>query len=507
MLATAAVFATVACQKGITESGEFTPMTINAVSEGIATKVEMAYRYDLLWQESDKILVTDGNASDSFTLSSGAGTVEGTFTQDNAVSFGDEVEAFYPSSIVSGTSLVWPAEQTETTAVPMYSRKTLGGGDSETFNFQSLGAVLQIVFNSFDNVKLQSIEIKDGTKTMSGAFHVDAAGKAVIDAADNAGITLDLGKGKSLGKGANYFNICIPAGFYNNLSLVFTDTNGRTCKFTDGSIYLRHNNVGRLTLTGEKFVMDMSKAILPGVFSVSETKKVKFSKSCLVWNGRSFDFEDDQYVSNMNTEWDPSHVIHFHWTKTASEAYAERLYGTSDMLFTNSTEDTPDANFTVAGIKGKFRTLSGDEWQYLFNPARMVYGKPCYTLSAFGYIVNKTVLPAGLYLYPDDYNGELVSSKDCTMEQLEKAGVVFLSFTCYRVLNVDIWDGHYQVGIFGGNSHIGNYWSSTPVSGESPQAACLSFHQGLTDPDDMWTTVMPDNRNNGHQIRLVTDIN
>ena len=231
-------------------------MVINAVAEGIGTKTRatMAYKYDILWSENDEIYVAGNSKNATFTLKTGQGTTNGTFAcQSSPFTSGNEVEAFYPASLVDNSNLVWPADQTTSTVVPMYSKKTLGSKDAESFSFASLGAVLQIVFNSKqEDVTLKSITIKDETATLSGTFTVDENGKAIIDATDNAGITLDLGTGKALGKGANYFNIAVPAGTYSNLSIIFTATDGRICTLK-GNVTINHNTVGRLALTGTKF--------------------------------------------------------------------------------------------------------------------------------------------------------------------------------------------------------------------------------------------------------------
>lgn len=251
----AAAFATVSCEKeaALTEpvSGL---MTINAVAEGVGTptKAEMAYKYDVLWSASDKIFVTDGTNSDTFTLTSGQGTTAGTFQKDNAGTLSGTVEAFYPASVGSG--LVWPATQSNGQVAPMYSKKTLSGGETEDFTFSSLGAVMQIVFSSAQqNVILKSIEVKDGNETMSGAFTVDGNGQAIISASDGAGITLDFGTaGVPVGVAASYFNIAIPAGEYKDLTLTFTAADGRTCVMKSSTFpAVERNVVGRITLTGD----------------------------------------------------------------------------------------------------------------------------------------------------------------------------------------------------------------------------------------------------------------
>ena len=258
-LALATAFGATSCQSDeeLTQpTGK--PMVINAVAEGIGTKTraEMAYKYDILWSEGDQIYVAGNSKNATFTLTDGKGTTEGTFAcTESLFTSGDAVEAYYPASLVDDGSLVWPAEQTSSTVIPMYSKQTLGNAEEENFSFASLGAMLQIVFNTEQaGVTLKSITLKDGTNPLSGAFTVNKDGKAEMEAnTDAPGITLDLGTGSVLGKGANFFHIAVPAGTYSNLTITFTATDNSTCTFVNGSATLTHNTVGRLVLTGTEF--------------------------------------------------------------------------------------------------------------------------------------------------------------------------------------------------------------------------------------------------------------
>ena len=150
-MALATAFMAVSCQSDeeFTQQPTGKPMVINAVAEGIGTKTraEMAYKYDILWSEGDEIMVKGDSKSTTFALTKGKGTTEGTFAcASSPFASGDEVEAFYPASLIySDGSYLWPANQTSATVVPMYSKQTLGGTSDEKFSFASLGAVLQIV--------------------------------------------------------------------------------------------------------------------------------------------------------------------------------------------------------------------------------------------------------------------------------------------------------------------------------------------------------------------------
>ena len=254
-MALAAAFAATSCQNDeeFTQQPTNKPMVINAVAEGIGTgtRAEMKYKYDIVWSESDQIYVMSSTDHETFTLKTGQGTTNGTFEcAESPFTIGDEVEAFYPASLIKDGNLVWPAEQKSNTVVPMYSKQTLGDTGTENFSFASLGAMLQIVFTTPQaNVTLKSITIKDDNETLSGTFTVDENGKAGITATDKAGITLDLGDGVAVSNKIQYFNIAVPAGTYSNLSITFTATDNTVCTMK-GSVTLNHNTVGKLTLTG-----------------------------------------------------------------------------------------------------------------------------------------------------------------------------------------------------------------------------------------------------------------
>ena len=230
-LAFAAALTAVSCQKEAMKEAETTPtgegMTISAVSEGIgvAIKADLAYKYDVIWRKLDRICVKNSEKSVEFTLTDGEGTTKGTFSSGESIS--GEVEGFYPASVAN---LIWPAEQQNNHVPPMYCKKTLSSTQNQTFNFASLGSVLQLNFNSTTvGIVLKSIEVK-ADEAMSGAFTIEnGQAKVSQPEGDKPGITLDLGEGVTLGTSAKKFNIAIPAGEYNNLTITFIAKDGKKC--------------------------------------------------------------------------------------------------------------------------------------------------------------------------------------------------------------------------------------------------------------------------------------
>lgn len=180
---------------------------------------------------------------------------------------------------------------------------------------------------------------------------------------------------------------------------------------------------------------------LPGKFTINEDgDQVYFSKGNLYWDGDSFEFETNQY-DYPSWEFNSNHVGHFYWSNNASEAYTDHLeinyetkFGFCN-FFTNATPETANPDFTVNDVKGKYRTLSKNEWTYLLNNHRHLDAK-----------VNDVL---GLVIAPDDFYGEF-SDSYADDAALATDGLVFLPYAGKRD------------GVFIDNSgNCGHYWSAS----------------------------------------------
>ena len=473
---------------------------ITAVAEAVGSadsKAHNQYIYDVLWDKGDRIYVTGGNKSNTFTVSDeSAGTSRGKFTEDTP-SYGitGEIEALYPASIhAESGDYVWPAVQTDTKVTPMYARQTISGTGDETVNFSSLGAMLQIVFNSTTpDITISSVTIKDAAKPLSGKFTVDNNGQAIIDdGAENVGITLDLGTGVEMGKSAKYFYIAIPAGKYkgDEFTLTFTDSkSGVECVMKSTTIPdIARNTVGRVTLSGT-FKDKVPVGALPGKFTVDmDGKQVYFSKGNLqaTWHSAtgsySWDFATNQYdiVGNAprNTtigegQGDGAAVSLFGWSTPAT------YYG----IATSSSRDDYPGDFIDWGTAycnsyeispdDTWRTLSKNEWDYLLQHNR------------HGWATVNGV--AGLVIAPDGFEGSINTIYE--PYHLSTYNLVFLPAESSRTgLEVN-----FGVGQFG------HYYSETRVTGYS--AFSLYFYNGYAKCGNF------ENRHVGCSVRLVTDVN
>lgn len=180
---------------------------------------------------------------------------------------------------------------------------------------------------------------------------------------------------------------------------------------------------------------------LPGKFTINEDgDQVNFSKGNLYWDGDSFEFETNQY-DYPSGEFNSNHVGHFYWSIDASKAYTDHLeinYETKfgfGNFFTNSTAETANPDFTVNDEKGKYRTLSKDEWTYLLDSHKHHEAK-----------VNDVF---GLVIAPDDFDGEL-SSSYADDAALATDNLVFLPYAGKRA-----GDNTKESG------NCGHYWSAS----------------------------------------------
>ena len=179
--------------------------------------------------------------------------------------------------------------------------------------------------------------------------------------------------------------------------------------------------------------------LLSGKFSVSSTKKVKFSKGNLRYASGTWSFFDNQYdyyTSYSADAWDK-----FGWSSSANN------YGMStSQTSSDYSGDFVDWGATMGMGTGWF-TLTSDEWAYLFNTrSASTVGSTANGRYAKGKVndVQGIILFPDTYTHPDGvtapvgvnatddtgWNGNNYSSADWT--KMESAGCVFLPAAGYR---------------------------------------------------------------------------
>ena len=241
--------------------------------------------------------------------------------------------------------------------------------------------------------------------------------------------------------------------------------------------------------------------LLSGVFSVSDSKTVKFSKGNLRYASDTWSFFDNQY--DYYTSYSADALDKFGWSTSAI------TYGRN----TSTSNGDYSGDFVDWGATmgtGWF-TLSKDEWEWLLGPSSSLNpGTNCRTSSTVNGTANAryakatVASKAGIILFPDSYthpsdvtqpksintaNAAFTSnSYDATAwGKMEAAGCTFLPAAGYR----------YGTYVYGVGSY-GDYWSSKP--NDTNYAYGVLFSASVVNPQSS------SSRYNGYSVRLVRQV-
>ena len=253
---------------------------------------------------------------------------------------------------------------------------------------------------------------------------------------------------------------------------------------------------------------------LPGVFSVSTTKKVRFSKGNLQYQAstKTWRFAEHQYdyigdnnknISSTYTGW----IDLFGWGTSGwnSGATAYQPYSTSttsadyypgNSATTNLTGTYANADWGVynaitngGNAKGMWRTLTKDEWVYLLSTRSTSLRSLATVDDKSGLIIlpDNWVKPAGINYTATTSNYTTNTYTAAQWATMEAAGAVFLPAAGGRL------------GMSMSNVGTGGYyWSSSYYS--STNACYMGFLSGYLFPS---TSTY---RFSGRSVRLVQDV-
>ena len=229
---------------------------------------------------------------------------------------------------------------------------------------------------------------------------------------------------------------------------------------------------------------------LSGTFSVSNTTKVHFSHGNLRYTVSSgiWDFYPNQY--DCATSYDANVISLFTWGYNETQSIipdgcktdnVNRSYG--NLIYNE------DWGYQV-GNPGTWRTLTTEEWQYLFNEGTYANATRA---GLYAYGVTVAGKPNCMVLYPDGFKGTKVSNGDVTSydtasewEAAQNEGVVCLPAVGYR-----------SSGSVNDVNQTATYWSSTAY--DSNNAYIVYFNS-----TNLFSGSY-NNRNHGYAVRLVTD--
>jgi len=255
----------------------------------------------------------------------------------------------------------------------------------------------------------------------------------------------------------NFF-VILPTGTYN-INVKFYN-NAAT------PAVVHEKDIADQTFTANKIKSSNPKELIAGpVFSVSGTKKVKFTKGNLWWGTEKLDgttvtegFHLEETQTAYPSEYKTSHVGHFFWTKKAANSYAQTYRDgtctTSDTFF------FAEGNSLAIGGKTGYYALSNDEWVYLITTRGT-------SLRKYGVTVGGK--SNCLVIAPDGFTGTLQSSY--SLGDLNAAGLV-----CLPPAGSRFGTGLSDQGDFG------YCWSSTPRESDKDDAYALYFTSDNVSP-------------------------
>ncbi|MCQ2172007.1 MAG: hypothetical protein MJZ17_04540 [Bacteroidales bacterium] len=463
-----------------------------------ATKTTLANDYKVLWSEGDKItFVKDGatNTTYTYTLSSGAGTTSGTFTCAQTPENGtytvwynyDKNEGYwYLQNYVSAADI---------SKAPMKATVTVSDGIVSDISFKNEGGILRYTVK--------------GNKTI-GSIKVQSASRELD-------VTLSCGDGVALTEGGTVFNIVVKPGTYSDVTLTFSATDFTLATKKASSFVVKKNTVSLATFEAADLLF-LPAGALKGVFTVgkgadgeegtADDVKVRFSQGNLKYNQTGdepkWKFYDHQYDYLKGFEYSP--VSLFPWGYDAnsehisldSSDYVEDHTNEGDKLVYDKASSEGGDDWGVAYCEsnnitvGIWRMLSKEEWVYLINTRTMTNGKARYSIAMRDFTIGGTNY-YGVFLYPDNYNGEVVSGS-MTWDAINAAGIVFLPAA-----------GYYNSGQVSADENEGFYWSSSACSYGSSYLMYFSSVDVTPDRGDLQSTEWSA-RHQKYSVRLVTEV-
>lgn len=381
-----------------------------------------------------------------------------------------------PSDIIGKSLTVSLADQS-TDVIPalMMAGGTVSGG-SLTLSFENKTAIVGIKDPSMASAGTAYSSITLSGEGLNTEVKFDLDGDDFRVTYQNPGeITKAVDFTSSDDKEVSGVTYIVSCPLSAPADLTFTADNGE--RFSKSA---RTMAAGRYYYMTPVFYPEIPDGALGGLFTVDENgTQVRFSRGNLYYDSALWCFEENQYDMDPteSSEYSEVHISHFYWTDKLE-------YGAS-LYYENTTSSSVDWGvpycLTNELEAGTWRTLSGREWQYLFNlrSASTVNG----TADArYSYARVKGV--TGIIVFPDAYthpselsgkqptninSGPLFNVRDYTVDEwtlMESAGAVFLPAAGCREGSDVSWVGD------------GYYWASNRqqviFAGSEPGVAGLS---------------------------------
>ena len=374
---------------------------------------------------------------------------------------------------------------------PMYAEC---GANSRLLKFKNLCGLLKLHLEKA-NTTISSITISTEDASINGLFNIVpthdddeelvSATLSPEPATDESKNILVQFPAQNISNGKDFF-IALPARDYQTLTITITDNTGKVCTKSLNSTHTFHIGASEwssITLQNEDLVFEEVvvniPGALPGVFTVGAGKTVVFSQGNLKYrpSNNYYQFAEQQYDSysyvngqNYQSLYDATSTDWIELFPWGTSGYNDKY----PYYYSASASDYGNGNNPIAGTNydwgiynpisnggntaGLWRTLTKDEWNYLFKQRTDAVSKwtKATVNGVYGTIIlpDSWNIPSGINMTMATTNWNTNVYNIANWEALEDAGAVFLPIT-----------GYLRYG--GGNDYVcagassGYYWSVT----------------------------------------------
>ena len=201
--------------------------------------------------------------------------------------------AYYPADILSPDAvglITLPSVQNSVdgrlTGFPMVAEST--NMMAEGLKFRNICGAVKIHLQQ-SGVRVKKITLSANTN-INGNFVCSADVDPVrlseyttSHEASEYSTTLVCETAQNISSGHDFF-IYLPAGTYNTMQVCVVDANGRSCGKTGHNVVIERSKYSTIRVTNMEFEPQNQEGALPGLFSVSATRKVRFSKGNLQYS-------------------------------------------------------------------------------------------------------------------------------------------------------------------------------------------------------------------------------
>lgn len=457
----------------------------SASIEQMQTKTTITDEFKVYWENGELIYINGM----LYNATPRADATKADFSNGTTIKPESPYHAIYPYTLYVKNQYVFPTVQFNTGnfGAPMYAESS-----TESLEFKNICGVLCFSLKGTD--KVRSITVT-ANEALCGAFEMENATSVKLTGTGKS-VTLDCGtEGVQLNESvATNFYVYLPPKSYSTGMKIFI-------KSTDGDFFWKTTtttaNVERNNIYTFNWNVEFSPT-LPGEFSVSSREKVHFSKGNLraTYDGSKYTwgFYDKQYIKNAsgNTTIDSQ-------TKGASvDLFGWSTNSTNYGISTSENDSDYSGDFkdwgTAIDNKGTWRTLSNEEWTYLFGTSDQRNGKTKSGVTVDGQAGCTVIVPDDwdITSYPlqTEYS---MTSTPMTWEQAQMAGMV-----CFPTPSIR-W-GSFVPSYY---NNLGWYWSSSDEyehdSDAEDCAYCVYFDSEFDPiPGDYYI------KDSGCAVRLVT---